>query len=129
MDTWARLFTDGDLVVKIVVLQTVVAVFVLFLLKKLLSRELFLCALEQIAHVPADQGAGIDEVVVVAAGRISGDEEFRLRTVIKERFPQADIIVGEDHALGGGLLVRAGGHVFDFSLWTKIRQLFKRSNA
>ena len=105
------------------------AALVLFLLKRSLDRELFLCALEKLAHVSVDEAAGVDEVVVVAARKLSGDEGSRLRTVIKERWPQAEVIVGEDRALGGGIVIRAAGHVLDLSLGTRIKQLFKRSDA
>ena len=129
MDVLARSLTDGNVIMKILVLQVVVAVLVVFLLKKFLEHELFMCALEKIANAPLEQGAEVDEVVVVSAGKLTGDEEFRLRTIIKGRFPGAEITVGKDRSLGGGLVVRAGGHVYDFSLWTRMRRLFKSTDA
>jgi len=129
MGAWARPFIDGNVIIKILLLQVAVAALVLFLLKKLLDRELFLCALEKLMQASADQGAAVDEAIIVTANKLSGDEEFRLRTVIKARFPRAEVTIGQDRALWGGILIRAGAQVFDFSLWTKIRQLFKHSDA
>jgi F0F1-type ATP synthase delta subunit len=129
MNTWTGLVTDGNVVVKILVLQVAVAVLVVFLLKKLLDRELFLCLLEKLSHLSTDQGVNTDEVIVVAAKKLSGDDEFRLRTIIKEKFPRAEVVVAEDRALRGGVLVRAGEQIFDFTLLTKSRQLFKHSGT
>jgi F0F1-type ATP synthase delta subunit len=129
METWVRSFTDGNVIVKILVLQAAVAALVLFLLKKFLDRELFIGALEKIAAFPADQGADLDEVVVVSARKLSGDDEFRLRAILKGRFPGAVITVGENRSLWGGVVVRAGRHIFDFSLGTRIIQLLKLSDT
>ena len=124
-----RWIADGDLVIKVVLLQAAVAALVLFLLKKLLERALFICALDKIAHIPADEGAVLDEVVVVSGRQLSGDDEFRLRAAIRAKCPRAEIVVGKDRALGGGIVIRAGCHVLDFSLWMKMGQLFKFSDT
>ncbi len=129
METWARSFTDGNVIVKILLLQAAALVLALFLLKKILDRELFICVLEKIADFPADQGADLDEVVVVSAGGLSVDDESRLRAVLKGRFPRAAIMVGRNRSLWGGVVVRAGQHIFDFSLGTRIRQLLKLSDT
>lgn len=123
------MFTDGNVLMKIVFLQVAVAVFIIFVLKKLLERELFMSMLEKVAHLPTLQGECVDDIVVVAGGKLTGDEEFRLRMTMKEKFPQADVTVGEDRSLWGGVVLRAGDHVFDFSLRTKIGQLLKFSNT
>ncbi len=113
----------GNIVLKVILLQVVMAALVLFLMKKLLERELLGVALEQIAGAPLEHGVIVNEVVVVAAGRFSGDDEFRLRGVIRDRFPQARVLIGRDASLGGGLIIRMGDHVLDHSLWTRLKQL------
>lgn len=120
--------TDGHIIMKILILQAAVAVLVLFVLKKFLERELLTCALEHLVRF-SPAGEEVDEVVIVTAQKLSADDEFRLRSILKEKFPRGRIVTGEDCALWGGLVVRAGTHVFDFSLWTRIRQLGKRSDT
>ena len=129
MDGLARLFTDGNVIMKILFLQASVAAFSLLLLKKLLDRELFVCALEKIAAVRGDQSENVDDVIVVVVKKLPGNDEVRLRAIIKEKFPKADVSIGEDRALWGGLEVRAGAEILDFSLWTKLRQLCKISRT
>ncbi|MBF0330552.1 MAG: F0F1 ATP synthase subunit delta [Candidatus Omnitrophica bacterium] len=92
-------------------------------MKKLLERELFAVAIEQISGVTLDRGDVISEVAVVSAVKISKDDELRLSVVVKRRFPQANLVLANDPSLGGGLIVRVGQHTFDHSFWTRIKQL------
>ena len=129
MGAWTHIFTDGNIIARIVFLQAAVAALVVFMLKRFLDRELFVAAIERLSQVSALQASEVPEVVVVAARKFSGDEEFRLRMIIKEKFPQAEIIIGEDRSLRGGLLIRAGTDVLDFTLLTKLRHLFRIADA
>lgn len=116
----------GDILWKMVFLQAAAAVLVVFLLKKYLERELFMGALEKIARMK-DPAIPVEDVVVVCAAKLSGDDEFRLRSLLKDRFPLAEVTLGENAALGGGVVVRAGEEVLDFSLAAKLKLLFNRS--
>ncbi len=125
MDAWTHVITDGNVIMKILVLQVLAALLVLFVLKKLCDRELFACALEKFSHLKKDENSAVHEVVVVAAEKLSGADEARLRALIHEKLDIAEIIIGEDGSLWGGIVIRSGGDVLDFSLQTKIRQIFK----
>jgi F0F1-type ATP synthase delta subunit len=116
-------FLGGNIILKIVILQVVIGALVLLLMKKLLDRELFAAALEQVSVLPLEHGVALDEIVVVAGCRLSEVDRARLKGVVERRYPQARLVVGEDLSLGGGLIIRVGVHVFDHSFWTRIKQL------
>jgi F0F1-type ATP synthase delta subunit len=124
MDAFMRMASSGSILISVILLQIAAAALVVYLLKKLLERELFLAMLEHIAG-RSMTSAEIPEVVVVAAGLFSARDEARLRAVIKGRFPQADIILGQDPSLMGGFILRAGDQVIDLSLSTRIKHLFR----
>jgi F0F1-type ATP synthase delta subunit len=123
MGMLADFLFEGHTLMKLILLQLIAAGIVVVLLKKVLDRELFRAMLEKVAGLPADESGAVDQVVVACAGRLSSEEEARLRKVIGERFPRADIVIGRDRSLGGGFILRAGTHMCDLSVWTRLRQI------
>lgn len=78
-----RFFTDGNVLLKVLVLQGLVGICVVWFLKKFLDHELFLSAMEQVCTVREKEAFDIQEVVIVAAGKLSVDQGSRLTALVK----------------------------------------------
>ena len=114
----------GGIIVKFVLLQILAIVMVLFVLKRVLERELFGLALERVSAVSFFVEDGFTEIVVLSAGKIAARNEALLRSVLTGRFPRASIVFLQDASLGGGFVIQAGPCILDYSLLTRIKQLF-----
>ena len=121
----AQFFMNGNILLKIVLFQLVFAVVVLFVMKKLMNRELFLSALEQLYAAAGENNFDTRQVEAIFAARCSADEEAQVRAVAKERFPSAEVVIRIDPSQWGGVVFRIADKVIDCSLLTKINQFFK----
>ncbi|MFH0753587.1 MAG: F0F1 ATP synthase subunit delta [Candidatus Omnitrophota bacterium] len=115
----------GHVFLKFAMVQVVVAMVVLFILRQILERELFYGAMEQISGISLEAGVVVEEVVVLTARVMSQKNESSLNALCGQRFPLARVVYYQDTALHGGVVVHVGRYILDYSLSTKIKQLYK----
>ncbi|MBF0486089.1 MAG: F0F1 ATP synthase subunit delta [Candidatus Omnitrophica bacterium] len=119
---------SGAVLIKIViVLQVLIALIVVVVLKLFLDRELLRNALEGLHAFHPLNNSGISEIVVISAGKVSFDDETRLKSVLKEKFPAAEIVMLQNTSLGGGVIVQCGETIFDHSLAARFREMFHQA--
>jgi F0F1-type ATP synthase delta subunit len=116
------------MIAKILILQLIVAVAVIFVLKKLLDKELKQAALEHaIVFRPSEAALKVERITIVSAVKLALDYRAKLLAILKEKCPQASIDFLENAALRGGLVVEIGEEVWDHSLETRLKHLFERA--
>lgn len=110
---------------KIIVLQALVAVAAVYVLKRLLEKDLVRAALEQVGVFdPSDEARRAERIVVLFAGDVPTTNRAVLAQLLKEKCPRADIDFLEDPALMGGLVIEIAGKVMDYSLANRLKYLF-----
>ena len=114
-----------DVVAKILVLQLFVAAVVVFVLKKMLEKDLLLTALERASGFHPDAAAlKAERIVVVSAGKLAPGYRARLVAALKGRCPGVCVDFLENADLKGGIVVEIGGEIWDHSLATRLKHLF-----
>jgi F0F1-type ATP synthase delta subunit len=102
--------------------QCVFALIVIFVLRKLLDRELMMVALESFESCKVS--LDIKEIAVCSASSISEEFKNRLESIKKRKMPQANLNFQEDNALKGGVVIRMGDLLLDFSLSHRLQQFW-----
>jgi F0F1-type ATP synthase delta subunit len=111
---------------QIFLLQIVTCLVIIFVLGALLKRELIKSALQAIEQI--EPRHGILEVTVVTAVALNSSDDVRLRSAIAEKFHPETVNISLDAALKGGMVIKAGGLLLDYSLLTRIKHLFGSGN-
>ncbi len=117
------------MIFKILLLQLIVAVGVVFVLKLLLERELLVYAFEHITKVQVPPGRTSGEIDILVARPLSAQQESHLKALLSEKFPEAGCSILVNGDIGGGMVVRMAGEVWDFSLTGRLKILFGRGDA
>jgi F0F1-type ATP synthase delta subunit len=106
-------------------LQVVSALIVIFVLKKLLDRELIESALEQFEVLKCQEDpVQLKNINVVGHKAMSGEVESRFKHIAARRFKEIPIKFSTDPSLKGGVLVLIGGTKIDCSLSDRLERLF-----
>jgi F0F1-type ATP synthase delta subunit len=102
--------------------QCVFAVAVIFVLKKLLDRELIRAALEKFeaCKTPPD----IKEITVLSAAGIGEEFKGHLESIRQRKMPQANLNFRENAALKGGIVIAMGDILLDFSLLSRLEHFW-----
>jgi len=95
-------------------IQCVFALFVIFVLKKLLNKELIRSALEKLESCKASPDT--KEIIVRFASKINDEFRSRFEYIRKRKFAQATLNFQEDANLKGGVVITLGDVILDFSL-------------
>jgi len=110
--------------VKIIILQVIAIVIVVYVLKRLLDRELLSTTLEQaLGFQPSEEAWKTDKISVISAGKLPADFQAKLVAVFREKCPRAEVEFLENPALKGGVVVEIAGEVWDHSLTTRLKYL------
>lgn len=110
---------------KIIILQALVAVAAVYVLKRLLEKDLVSVALEQVGLLgPSDEARRVGRVVVLFAGNVPVAKRAVLAQLLKAKCPQAEVDFLEDPALMGGIVIEIAGKVMDYSLANRLKYLF-----
>jgi len=102
--------------------QCVFAVVVIFVLKKILDKELAGAALEKFESCKTSPD--IKEIVVRSASSLGDEFKNRLESVRKRKFVQANLNFQQDSALKGGVVIIVGDLLLDFSLSNRLRHFW-----
>lgn len=112
------------ILLKMFLLQAIVAVVVLVVLWFLLEKELVLLAIERLSAVDPGEDRDEREATVLAARKIPRDLEVRLRAAIKEKFPMAGVTIVISREIVGGVVIQVGKVLVDSSLMSKVRSIW-----
>ncbi|MBF0571346.1 MAG: F0F1 ATP synthase subunit delta [Candidatus Omnitrophica bacterium] len=102
--------------------QCVFAVIVIFVLKKLLDKELMSVALEKFESCKIS--SDIKEINVYSASAISNEVKNHFESVRQRKMPQANLNFRENADLKGGLVIVAGDLLLDFSLFSRLQNFW-----
>ena len=106
-------------------LQVVLALVVIFVLKKLLDRELVESALEQFEVLKYDGDPSVIKTIAVTARKPLGAEiQSRFKSIAARRFKGMSIDFSTDAELKGGVKVVIGKMQIDCSLNDRLERLF-----
>lgn len=113
------------IVLVVFVLQVVLALIVVFVLKKFLSRELIDVALERF-EVLKYQGdlAQLKEISVVSHKPLDGSVQARIKAVAGQRFKGIPLNFSTDSTLKGGLTITVGSTIIDNSTSNRLNALW-----
>ena len=98
--------------------QVVIAGVVIFILKRLLDKELVEAALEKLQGLSAGDIAG---EIVLRVNRPDFKVQGRFEDLVRRRFPAAQLIVQEDAGLKGGVVLIVAGQTLDFSITSRLK--------
>ena len=102
--------------------QCVFALVVIFILKKLLDKELMRAALESFDSCKTS--SDIREITVRWATPISDEFKSHLEYIRKHKFAQANLNFQEDSTLKGGVIIVLGDCHLDFSLSNRLQNFW-----
>lgn len=113
--------------VKILLAQIVAMTAVVFVLKKVLDKQLVESAIRQYDFWRNEEKVRPvnDEVAVICHRRLALAHRALIEKATRRRFGEsARVIERVDKALWGGVIIRVGATVFDYSLKDRLRQAF-----
>ena len=102
------------------IVQLLIAAAVIFILKRLLDKELAEAALEKFQGLEARDIAAIS----IRLGRQDLHLRSRFEELARRRFPGARLTIEDDAALKGGVLIIIGEQVLDYSVADRLRNFW-----
>jgi F0F1-type ATP synthase delta subunit len=102
--------------------QCVFAIIVIFVLKKLLDRELMRVALEEFESCKVSSDT--KEIAVCSASRINDEFKNHFESIRQRKMPQAKLNFQEDVAIKGGVVIAVGDDLLDFSLSSRLQHFW-----
>jgi hypothetical protein len=114
------------ILVQIVVFQIIGAGIVVWVLWGLLKNDLWRWALSEAEAI--DPVAGVAGVTVISARQPSPGDEARLQACLRAKFPGAVVTRIVNKEIKGGLVIKAGVLLLDYSLLTRIKHLFSSAD-
>ena len=106
----------------LILVQCVFAGVVIFVLKKLLDKELMMAALEKFESCKAS--SDIKEITVHTASKVNDDLQRKLESIRKRKFVQAKLDFKENTGLKGGVVIALGDILLDFSLSSRLHHFW-----
>jgi F0F1-type ATP synthase delta subunit len=107
------------------ILQIIVALIVIFVLKKLLDRELIEAALEQLEVLrPKDDAPPFKSAEVISHADLNSETQGRVKNILSRRFKGLAVNFSTDSGLKGGVKVVIGAAVVDCTLDDRLQKMF-----
>ena len=106
----------------IIILQLVIAAVVIFVLKRLLDRELAKAAVEKLVSLKLPNK--VEQVCVYHAGSLSLAFEQELTAIVKNKFLGSKIVFEQTPNLKGGLVIKVADEMLDFSLISRLEHFW-----
>ena len=111
-----------NILIIIFLVQCSIAVVVIFVLKRLLDKELRGAALEKFESCKAS--LDIKEITVLSASRLNEEFKSKLESIRKRKFVQAKLNFKENPDLKGGVAIALGDVLLDFSLISRLQNFW-----
>jgi len=102
--------------------QCVFAVAVIFVLKRLLDKELMDAAFEKFESCKTS--SDIKEIDVYSASRVNDEFKAHLESIRKRKMPEANLNFQENAGLKGGIVIKVGELLLDFSLSSRLQNFW-----
>ncbi len=110
------------ILIMIIILQLTIALVVIFVLKHFLDRELEKAAIEKLMSLKAN--ADLKVVNIYHAKPLTLNIEGEFRALVKNKFSGSEIIFEQISNLKGGLIIKAADEVLDFSVSSRLENLW-----
>ena len=112
------------LIFKILAVQVAVISVIVFILKKILDRQLIESALHDIEILDGRRtDADISELTVVAYEDLNPQSQKRILDAMQKKINRTvHLVVTKDKTLKGGMIIRFKGHSFDYSLVNRLKE-------
>jgi len=104
------------------IVQLMVACAVIFILKRVLDRELEKSAIEKLASFKFS--GKVDKIMIYYASALSLRTKEQITSLIKQRFTCGEIVFEQLRTLKGGLMIKIADEVFDFSLSSRLESFW-----
>jgi F0F1-type ATP synthase delta subunit len=102
--------------------QCVFAAAVIFVLKRLLDKELMTAALEKFESCKAS--SDIKEITVLSASKVNHEFQHRFESIRKRKFLEAKLNFRENPELKGGVVIALGDLFLDFSFQSRLEHFW-----
>src|ERR1700733_8195173 len=99
--------------------QCVIAVIVIFVLKRLLDKELMRAALEKFESCKIS--SDIKEITILSASKVDDKLQSQFESIRKRKFAQTKLNFQENAGLKGGVVIALGDLLLDFSLSSRLQ--------
>ena len=113
------------ILISFILFQIVVAAGVIYVLKRLLDKDLLLTALERAtAFRPSAEMIKPQQIPVISAGTLTADFKSSLAAELQAKFPLTRVEFFENSALLGGIVIEIAGEIWDHSVATRLKHLW-----
>ena len=106
----------------IIILQLIIAGIVVFILKNFLNRELEKAAVEKVMSLRANEDVKAINIYYAQSLPINVAEEFKV--LIQNKFVNSKIEFEQLQDLKGGLIIKVGEEILDFSLSSRLENFW-----
>ena len=106
----------------ILFVQCVIVAAVVFILKRLLDRELIEGALEKLQATVIAPAQG--EIIIKSAAVLNQEIQSRVQSLVRRRAPDIKVVFTRDSGLKGGIVIESSGGVIDFSLASRLKNFW-----
>lgn len=114
----------GMILAKIFLLQIIVAAIVIFILKKVLDRQLQQLAVKKLDYLKLDKDDLASETIILSApGPVSLATQEAVARLSQKKFGRSvKIVTRADPSLRGGLVIKLKRTIIDFSLVGRLKE-------
>ncbi len=114
----------GDIFIKVLFFQVLVAIVVIFILKKILNLQLEELAVKKLEYIKLDdEELGLEALTLVAPGKISLALQSKIDYICKKKFGRPlRFVIKTDRSLKGGLVIRLKKIIIDYSLIGRLKE-------
>ena len=106
----------------LIFLQLTIALVIIFVLKRLLDRELEKAAIEKLMSLKANADVKVVNIYHAKPLTLNVEEEFK--SLVKNKFVGSEIVFERISNLRGGLIIKAADEVLDFSVSSRLENLW-----
>ncbi len=106
----------------LILVQLAIAGTVIFVLKRLLDRELAKAAIEKLASLKAAEA--VEHVIVYYASPLPSSVEAEIKVLANRKFTNGKIVFERLQSLRGGVIIKVADEILDFSLSSRLENLW-----
>ena len=107
----------------LIALQVLICVLIMWVLKRLLHRELMEVAMEEYMGMKKPEGK-TPEIKVTSAAPLNVRWEERLKAIAHRNFEAKEVLLEIDRTMGAGVVLRVGNETIDCSLKSRLKEIF-----
>ena len=112
------------LIIKIIAIQIIVAGIIIFILRKILNRQLIDLAINKLEILKVETiGEDLKEVVVVVCGGLSQATQERIAYIVSKKLNRKiNVVTAQDKKIKGGIIIKLKNGNIDYSLISRLKE-------